>query len=255
MLRLSQIVAGRRLAALVLGVASTCTVTAPAHAQTEDVVWQGVVGATVAGNDLTKTASTIWGNSGARSLQTLESNGFVEFSATGIGMLGLSKGDTDQNYADIDFAILAWSGALYVYEAGNSRGSFGAVTPSDKLRVQAAGGVVRYFKNGVVFYTSTVAARSPLLVDAALNSTGSTLTDVRIGQTSFSGLVGVTVAEQTLAKTATTGWNAGAASGRRIFWVTGSSSSRRSRPTSSARRGSPTRTPARPPLTSSLRSF
>ena len=86
-----------------------------AGAQTQDVTWRATAGVTVSGNDLTKTASGVWGNSGASSLQALESNGFVEFSATGSAMLGLSKGDTDQNYTDIDFAAYAAAGTLYVY--------------------------------------------------------------------------------------------------------------------------------------------
>ena len=48
-------------------------------------------------------------------IETLESDGFVEFSAAGGGMLGLSKGDTDQNYNDIDFALFISSGTLRVY--------------------------------------------------------------------------------------------------------------------------------------------
>lgn len=187
-----------------------------ARGQTEDVVWRNAAGVTVSGNDLTKAAGTSWGNAGASSRQSLESDGFVEFTASGIAMLGLSKGDSNQDYTDIDFAVFVWSGTLYVYEAGSNRGSFGSVGSADKLRVEAADGVVRYRKNGVVFYTSTLAAGFPLLVDAALNSTGSTLTDVRLGRSSFSGLAGVTLAEQTLTKTAATGWNAGAASARRI---------------------------------------
>jgi alpha-tubulin suppressor-like RCC1 family protein len=192
-----------------------------AAAQTEDVTWRAAVGVTVSGNDLTKTTATAWGNSGASSLQGLESNGFVEFTAGGTAMLGLSKGDTDQNYPDIDFAVFIWSGTLYVYEFGSSRGSFGTAAPSDTFRVEVANGVVRYRKNGAVFYTSTLAARFPLLVDVALYSTGATLTDVRIGQTSFSGDAGVTVSGQTLTKTAATGWNAGAVCARRIPWGDG----------------------------------
>ncbi|HKZ32725.1 MAG TPA: hypothetical protein VJ648_10270, partial [Vicinamibacteria bacterium] len=153
-----------------------------AAAQTEDVTWRAAAGVTVSGNDLTKTAATGWGNSGASSLQSPESNGFVEFSATGTAILGLSKGDSDQNYTDIDFAVCVSSGTLYVYEGGGGGWYFGAVAPTDRFRVEAAGGVVRYRKNGVVFYTSTRAARFPLLVDAALYTTGSTLTDVRVGQ-------------------------------------------------------------------------
>jgi alpha-tubulin suppressor-like RCC1 family protein len=196
-------------------------VPAQAKAQTEDVIWRAAVGVSVSGNDLTKTAGAGWGNAGAVSLQTLESNGFVEFSGTGTVMLGLSKGDSAQGYGDIDFAAYLNNGTLYVYESGSSKGSFGAYAPSDRFRVEAASGVVRYRKNGVVVYTSTKAAGFPLLVDTALNSSGSTLTDVRIGQTSFRGDVGVTVSEGTLSKTGTTGWNAGAVSARKVLWGDG----------------------------------
>ena len=116
-----------------------------ATAQTEDVIFRSAVGVTVWGNDLTKTSATnTWGNSGASSLQTIESNGFVEFSASGTAMLGLSMGDTDQNYPDIDFAAFAYAGTLQVYEGGSLKGSFGTVSPSDKLRVEVANSVVRY---------------------------------------------------------------------------------------------------------------
>ena len=192
-----------------------------ATAQTEDVTWRAAVGVSVSGNDLTKTSATnTWGNSGASSLQS-ESNGFVEFSASGTAMLGLSKGDTDQNYPDIDFAIFASAGSLQVYQGGSSKGFFGTFAPSDKLRVEVANGLVRYRKNGVVLYTSTIAARFPLLVDSALYTTGSTLTDARIGQTSVAADAGLTFSEGTLTKTAAAGWNAGAVSARKIPWGDG----------------------------------
>jgi len=205
--------------------AATTWMLAPcdAVAQTEDVVFRNAVGVSVSGNDLTKTSATYtWGNSGASSVQTVESNGFVEFSASGIAMLGLSMGDSDQNYTDIDFAIFAYSGSLQVYEGGSNMGSFGAVVPADKLRVEVANNAVRYRKNGVVFYTSLKAARFPLLVDAALYTTGSTLTDARIGQTSMAADAGVTVSEGTLNKTGAVGWTAGAVSARRIHSGDGS---------------------------------
>jgi hypothetical protein len=133
----------------------------------------------------------------------------------------LSKGDTDQSYTDIDFAVYLYSGTLYIYEYGGSKGSFGTYTQYDRFRVEVANGVVRYRKNSTVIYTSTNAGRFPLLVDTALYSNGSTLTDVRIGQTSFGGDVGVSVSEGTLAKVGTTGWNAGAVSARKVFRADG----------------------------------
>ncbi len=188
-----------------------------AGAQTEDVVFRNAVGVTVSGNDLTKTAAAGWSNAGAVSVQTIESNGFVEFSGNGTLMAGLSKGDSDQTYQDIDFAIYLTGSAVWVYEGGNSKGTFGSYVTTDKFRVEVEGSIVRYRKNGVVIYTSLLPATFPLLFDCALNTTGLNLVDARIGQTSYNAEAGVSISEGTLTKTAAGGsWNAGAVSSRRI---------------------------------------
>ena len=103
---------GRRpgLVALTLTLVLTLA-SVEALAQTEDVVWTSVVGASVTGNSLSKTTGTGWGNSGASSIQGLESTGFVEFTATETStwrMLGLSRGDANQTYQDIDFGLGVW---------------------------------------------------------------------------------------------------------------------------------------------------
>ena len=144
------------------------------------------MGLSANGNSLTKTAASAWGNAGAVSLQSLASgDGFVEFTAsetTSYRMLGLSKGNADQNYTDVDFAIYpAPSGALYVYEKGVSTGTFVSYATGDKLRVAVEAGVVRYRKNGTLIYTSTVAPSYPLLVDTALYSQGATINSAVVG--------------------------------------------------------------------------
>ncbi len=195
-------------------------------AQTEDVVWTGAAGVSVSGSSLTKTAATGWGNAGASSLQSLESAGFVEFVATETDtwrMLGLSKGDSDQNYPDIDFGLgLGFDVLIHVYEQGSPRGTFGSYATGDRFRIEVGGGVVRYRKNGVVFYTSPLAPQFPLLVDAALYDSGATLSSVEIGRGSFIADTGVTVTGRTLTKTGDAGWNAGAVSALRTFWGDGS---------------------------------
>ncbi len=62
-----------------------------------------------------------------------------------------------------------------VYEKGTSRGAFGTYTTGDKLQVAVESGVVKYKKNGTIFYTSTQAPTYPLLVDSALYTMGATL--------------------------------------------------------------------------------
>ena len=143
------------------------------------VVWTSVVGATTIGNSLTKTAATSWGNAGAVSSQQIASgNGHVEFTAsetTTSRMLGLSNGNSNASYQDIDFAVYLSQGQLKVFEAGTAKGVFGTYSAGEKLRVAVVGGVVKYSKNGVVFYSSSRTPVYPLLVDAALYTTGATI--------------------------------------------------------------------------------
>jgi hypothetical protein len=85
----------------------------PALCQTEAVVWTSAVGVSVSGNSLTKTAATGWGNAGAVSTRAIASgDGYVEFVAsatTSRRIVGLSNGDSNQSYTDVDFAVLLYS--------------------------------------------------------------------------------------------------------------------------------------------------
>jgi PKD repeat protein len=190
------------------------------------IAWTNLVGATADGGTLRKTAAEGW-NAGAVSTRALVSgDGYVEFSVTETTtarMVGLSKGDTDQAFADIDFAIFPSNDALYVFEKGISKGNFGAYAVGDRLRVAVEGGVVRYRRNGVLVYTSLTAPSYPLLVDTSLWSVNVSIRDAvlsgNVAETAvFRGAVGATVSSggTALTKTAADGWNAGAFSTRAI---------------------------------------
>jgi RHS repeat-associated protein len=149
----------------------------------QSVSWQNVVGASVAGNSLTKTAGTGWGNAGASSAQSITAgDGYMELTVsdtTTYRFCGLSNGNSNADYTDVDFAIHPVpGGTIYIYEGGISRGTFGSSTVGDVLRVAVEGGVVKYRKNGALLYTSTITPTYPLLVDSALYATGDTLSNV-----------------------------------------------------------------------------
>src|SRR5207244_4273295 len=99
-------------------------------------------------------------------------------------MAGLSNGDTSTSYPDIDFAILVTgSGGVYVYESGGYVGSYGTFSAGDRFRVEVVGGVVRYKRNDVLFYTSTRTPTYPLNVDTSLQSANSGPTSTTIAAT------------------------------------------------------------------------
>jgi hypothetical protein len=197
---------------------------------TQGVTWTRGVGVSPSGSNLTKSAGVGW-NSGAVSTMGIASGeGYVEFTAPSTSwnwMAGLSKGDSDQSYGDIDYGIYLYNGYVYVYESGQYRRGFSSYTAGARFRVGVESGVVRYRQNGVVFYQSGVAvtaASYPLVLDTALFTPGSTLTDAVIAGTlqdawtlptqnvTWMNDVGVGVSGNNLTKTAGMGWNAGAAS-------------------------------------------
>ena len=160
----------------------------------QNVSWTNTAGVSVNGNSLTKTAATGWGNAGASSTQNIAAgDGYVEVTATETStaqLFGFSHTDANQNWTTIDFGIdLDLSGSLYVFESGNNRGSFGLYAPGDKLQVAIVGGVVKYKKNGTVFYTSNVTPTYPLVVDTALHGNGSTLSNVVLNAARLQWLV------------------------------------------------------------------
>jgi hypothetical protein len=183
----------------------------------DPVTWTNVVGASASGNNLTKTAATTAWDAGASSTNVIRDGyGYVEFTATETNtyrMAGLSNGDTNQNYTDIDFGIVVRSdGTCAIFEGGTYRGETGTYSANDRFRVEVFYGVVRYFRNGTLLYTSPATPRYPLLVDTALYQQNATLTNVRVGNLVWTPATNVRIAGQSLTKTASAGWNAGASS-------------------------------------------
>jgi phosphatidylserine/phosphatidylglycerophosphate/cardiolipin synthase-like enzyme len=149
------------------------------------VVWVNGQGVTIDAGSLTKAATTTGWDAGATSRQAIAAgDGYVEVTVTELTtarMFGLSRGDSDQGYVDIDFGLYPfWDGNLYLYEGGESKGALGPYAPGDRLRVSVESGVVRYRRNGVLLRSSTRAPSYPLLLDTSLYSPGARLTSAVI---------------------------------------------------------------------------
>jgi hypothetical protein len=96
-------------------------------------------------------------------------------------MFGLSVGNTDSNYTDIDFAFhcqgtsvaAVWEGGVLKYTHGS------AFTPGDVARVQRDGtsGAITYWLNGAKIYTSASTETGGMLVDSSIAGTGAKITN------------------------------------------------------------------------------
>jgi hypothetical protein len=158
----------------------------PATLTTENVLWTDVAGATASGNSLTKNVADGWGNSGAVSTRFLSSgDGYLEFIAnpnTGYWMCGLTSHHINHNYPDIDFGFYIPGGeTIRIYEAGVQKYvSTVSVGVNDHFKVSLEGGVVKYYRNGALMYTSSVPPSYPLQADATLWSSSSTVSNATL---------------------------------------------------------------------------
>jgi hypothetical protein len=153
-----------------------------------NVVWDSLSGASASSNTLTKTASTYAWDSGGISTKAIASgDGYLEFTAGNTNtarMCGLNHDNANYGYPDIDYAIfLGEDGVVYLTEGGVYRGAFGSYSATDTFRVSIEGGVVKYRKNGNVFYTSTVTPTYPLAADTSLNFPGAVISDAKLSGT------------------------------------------------------------------------
>jgi hypothetical protein len=149
--------------------------------------WINPVNVAVTGNSLKKTSGCDGcADAGAATLQRINAVGdFVEFTASETGSLryfGLNQADQGTG-TSMKFGIRLQGTYAEVREGGVYRTDtpFG---PGDVFRIRIGlGGIVKYFKNGTQFYKSTQAPVDPsvpMLVDAALQNIGATITNVII---------------------------------------------------------------------------
>jgi PKD repeat protein len=147
-----------------------------------DVTWANVTGASASGNDLLSTGSC-W-QSGAVSSRQLAGDGWLEFTTDDTNrfrQVGLGNGDTNQGYEDVEFGLMLYSyGNLYVFESGQNKAAVGKYAAGDRLRVAVEGGLVRYYRNGTLLYTSTATPSFPLRVDTSFCQSGGSVLDARI---------------------------------------------------------------------------
>lgn len=174
---------------LVLALLALCTSSFAVSFTVQDVTWTAVTYVSISGNSMTKNAGSVntW-DAGAFSNEYLAAgkNGYVETTALNTGshrMIGFSDTNPNAYYGTIDFALyLHASGGFSVYENNSSVWGSGTYTAGDVFRVAREGTAIRYYKNGVVFYTSSTTALSGnLYADTSIYEMGGSVYNVKIG--------------------------------------------------------------------------
>ena len=153
----------------------------PSRAQTS-ITWTNLVNVTVTGTIAQKTTGCDGcQDGGATSQEQLNSDGSVEFTVGELNtmwMAGLSHGNDDTTYADIDFGFrFNGGGWADVLENGIYAGGDTPYAPGDVFRIAIANGRVQYSVNGRYLMESTRAPQLPLLLDSSFLSVGASIRD------------------------------------------------------------------------------
>lgn len=147
------------------------------------IVWANLSNCTAVGGTLTKSGAGDLDDAYASSSQQLIDDGYIEFEATEVNkwrICGISA-TASATYSDMPFAImLRDNGLADVYELGASVYWDTPYVAGDVFKIDVASGVVTYYLNGSLLYTSLTAATFPLFAEARMGGAGSTLTDCGI---------------------------------------------------------------------------
>jgi hypothetical protein len=142
-----------------------------------------LINVTVSGTTLMKTGGCDGcADASAVSEQQVTGHGIIEFTASEAGSLrfvGFGSGGVGTAAGDINFALRLQSGVVEVRETGAYRTEIG-FAPGDAFRITIEGGVVRYWKNGAVFYTSGSQAASPQRLHVVMFNAGAAVAGVTL---------------------------------------------------------------------------
>ncbi|HVG17797.1 MAG TPA: fibronectin type III domain-containing protein [Blastocatellia bacterium] len=154
-------------------------------ASTSSVIWTHLVNCSANENTVQKTSGADEADDArATSVQSITSgDGQVEFTASETGkerFCGLNNSnDIHQSADDINFAIRLSDKKAMVSENGKVKAKT-KYKAGNVFRIAVESGVVNYYKNGSVFYTSGARPAYPLLVNASLINAMSSVSNVMI---------------------------------------------------------------------------
>ena len=113
----------------------------------------------------------------------MSGSGLVQFVAPEAGTLryiGLGSGGAGTAAADINFALRLQNGVAEVRESNTYRAEIGFVA-GDTFSIAVDANVVRYFKNGGIFYTSATPVTSTLRLHAVLFNLNAAVSGIGLG--------------------------------------------------------------------------
>ena len=154
--------------------------------RSEKLIWKDAAYVEVTPTSIRSTVGGCCG--GAVSEQTLPANtdGWLEFTTNdivGTKGIGFSAVNTDNSPYSIDYSFYMSQYALYAFEEGQYKGFYNFAA-GDLFRIERTNGVIRYYQNGNLLYTSLVPSTTALMVDVGTDALGTSIENIRTSFTS-----------------------------------------------------------------------
>lgn len=150
----------------------------------EEVVWVNASNLETSGNDLLKIQSNNNWDGGASSLNRVSDNSMLQMVVAETNedrMFGLSEVDVNSDFTTIEYAVyLRSNGNLTIYENGINRGGFGTYSTLDTIKIVHFNGVIEYYRNQNLLYTSAIAPADTLIADVSIQDIGGTITEAMV---------------------------------------------------------------------------
>jgi hypothetical protein len=122
-------------------------------------------------------------NADAVSVAPLSGDGDYRFklSTSNVGVVvGLNSTNADTGYTEIDFGIYGYHGFYEVYENGVSKYGPFAYVGTDEFKIERVAGVVKYYLNGTLKYTSATVSGGVVFLDCSMYSGGDVINEAAI---------------------------------------------------------------------------
>jgi outer membrane protein assembly factor BamB len=175
------------IAALILSPAFTITSTGQsADASRQSIIWTNTVNCTATGTSLQKTAGRDdTSDAGARSLQSITAgDAYIEFTVAQANktlFCGLTHAAIGTDFVEIDFAIKLTNFNVAEVRENNVYKADVPYGAGDVFSIADEAGVVKYYKNETLFYTSVKKPAYPLIADVTLLMMGARIDNAMIG--------------------------------------------------------------------------
>jgi hypothetical protein len=150
------------------------------------VFWTNLINTSDGGGTTTLTKTGVndkWDAGGSSTLAIESGDGYAEFVVNQENiywMAGLSNGDSNASYQDIDYAVyFCGNGYAYVYD---DAGKFflGSYTIGTTVRIEIQGSNVIYKIDGEVMAQHATTPRYPLLLDSSIRTPGTAISNASI---------------------------------------------------------------------------